>query len=472
MSTSITIPVWLLLILGLFALWSVLDRLLIPSVRWYLRRRVNLVINEVNERLSIGIQSFQLTKRQVLIDRLVYDPKVIEAVDARARETGVPRDVIIAEVQGHAREIVPAFNAYIYFRAGYWIAKRFAQLLYRVRIGVADQAAYDIIEKDAAVVFIMNHRSNMDYVLVAYLVAEQAAVSYAVGEWARIWPLQTLIRAMGAYFVRRNSGDALYRRVLERYVWMAIDAGVTQAAFPEGGLSRDGRLRPPKMGLIDYMVRNFDPEGRDVVFVPVGINYDRTLEDRSLLLSRDAPERRTSKSAAIATVLRFIARNIGQMLRGRWFRFGYACVNFGAPLSLKSYAREQQVDFRALDRTARASHVETLATRLFDEVGRVVPVLPVSLVATILLRHVGFGIDELALKGEAHALLGRLEGEGANVYIPRRDRDYAVQVGLRMLLLRHMAVEEDGLYRANEADLDALRYYANSIAHLLQDRSA
>jgi glycerol-3-phosphate O-acyltransferase len=469
-SASVAIPVWLFLVLGLLALWSVLDRLLIPSVRWYLRRRVNLVINEVNERLSIQIQSFQLTKRQVLIDRLIYDPKVIEAVDERARETGVPRDVIISEVQGYAREIVPAFNAYIYFRAGYWIAKRFAQLLYRVRIGAVDRAAYDLIDKDAAIVFIMNHRSNMDYVLVAYLVAEQAAVSYAVGEWARIWPLQALIRAMGAYFVRRNSGDALYRRVLERYVWMATDAGVTQAAFPEGGLSRDGRLRPPRMGLIDYMARNFDPDGRDVVFVPVGINYDRTLEDRTLLLDRDSDPRRRTKADVARTVFGFILRNVGQMLRGRWFRFGYACVNFGAPLSLKSFARERAVDFRTLDRDDRTSHVEVLVSRLMNEVGRVVPVLPVALVTTVLLRHVGMGIDELALKGEAHALLGRLEGEGANVYIPRRDRDYAVQVGLRMLVLRHLAIEEDGLYRANEAELDALNYYANSIAHLLEDR--
>ena len=41
--------------------------------------------------------------------------------------------------------------------------------------------------------------------------------------------------------------------------------------FPEGGLSRDGNLRAPKLGLLSYMVQGFDPEeGRDVVFIPVG----------------------------------------------------------------------------------------------------------------------------------------------------------------------------------------------------------
>ena len=112
------------------------------------------------------------------------------------------------------------------------------------------------------VVFVMNHRSNMDYVLVAFLAAERTTLSYAVGEWARIWPLQQLIRSMGAYFVRRNSNNPVYRRVLERYVHMATEAGVAQAMYPEGGLSRDGRLREPKLGLYDYMLKSFDPAGR------------------------------------------------------------------------------------------------------------------------------------------------------------------------------------------------------------------
>ena len=113
---------------------------------------------------------------------------------------------------------------------------------------------------------------------------------------------------MGAYFVRRGSGDALYRKVLSRYVHMAIEGGIIQAVFPEGGLSRDGRLRPPKLGLLDYMVRTFDPAGeRDVVFVPVGINYDRVLEDRTLLLESTRPREKPGKMAALRNTLGFIA---------------------------------------------------------------------------------------------------------------------------------------------------------------------
>src|SRR6478735_1158493 len=276
MSEPVSVPLWLFLAIVVFALWSLLDRLLIPSGRWFLRRRLNRLIDRVNRRLAVEIKPFQLTKRQVLIDRLVYDPQVVMAVNDHCRAATVPREVAMSEVRRYAREIVPTFNAYIYFRVGYSIARAVARFLYRVRLGFADERTMAGVPPGTTVVFVMNHRSNMDYVLVAFLAAERVALSYAVGEWARIWPLQQLIRSMGAYFVRRNSGDPLYRMVLQRYVQMAIEAGVPQAVYPEGGLSTDGRLRPPRLGLLDYMLKSFDPKAeRDIVFIPVGINYDR-----------------------------------------------------------------------------------------------------------------------------------------------------------------------------------------------------
>ena len=36
-------------------------------------------------------------------------------------------------------------------------------------------------------IFVINHRSNMDYVLVTYVAATSSALSYAVGEWAKVW---------------------------------------------------------------------------------------------------------------------------------------------------------------------------------------------------------------------------------------------------------------------------------------------
>ncbi|MFY9551312.1 MAG: 1-acyl-sn-glycerol-3-phosphate acyltransferase [Thermoanaerobaculia bacterium] len=467
MRDGVTLPLWLAIVLALLAAWAALDRLLIPSLRFLLRRRVNRVVEDLNTRLKIRIQPFKLTKREVLIDRLLYDPQVQQAAEAYARERDMPRDVAMGEVRRYAREIVPAFNAYVYFRFGYWLARGLARSLYRVRLGYSDEAGLAAIAPDATVVFLINHRSNMDYILVSYLAAEKAALSYAVGEWARIWPLQALIRAMGAYFVRRNSKDPLYRKVLERYVAMATQAGVTQAVFPEGGLSRDGRLRPPKLGILDYMLRGFDPSGpRDIAFVPVGINYDRIFEDRSFLAALSPAAPRTGTGEALTNTARFVGRNVWLRARNKWHRFGYACVNFGSPVSLSSYLSRRGLDFRALPREEHSRRLEDLARELMAEVARVIPVVPASLVATVFVREPDRAWSELELKGEVLRLMNDLDRRGAHVYLPRGDQDYAITVGLRMLTLRRLVEDSGGLYRARREELPLLSYYASSIAHL------
>jgi glycerol-3-phosphate O-acyltransferase len=474
MTRAVSLPLWMALLLVLLAAWAALDRLLVPSVRWYLRRRVQRVIDELNTRLKLEIPSFQRTRRRVLIDRLVFDPKVVEAVDVQAREAGIPRAVLAGKVERYAREIVPAFNAYFYFRIGYWLSKRVARLLYRVRLGFSDEAGLAGVSPGSTVVFLMNHRSNMDYILVAYLAADRTALSYAVGEWARVWPLQTLIRSTGAYFVRRSSGDPLYRRVLERYIHMATAAGVPQAVYPEGGLSRDGRLRPPKLGILDYMLRSFDPRhgDRDLVFIPVGINYDRVLEDRTLLLdiatSAPAGAVKPGPVRAAWTTLRFTLRNLSLMVRSRWYRFGYACVSFGSPISMRRHLNDQGLDLRTLSREERTVHLERLGAELMRAIGAVIPALPVPLVATVLVEA-GEPLSELELNARALRLMEGLEAAGAHVYIPRRDQGYAIEAGLRMLTLRHLVEERDGLYSARPEEMHVLRYYANSIAHLVPE---
>lgn len=467
MNEMVTLPLWLFLILAFFAGWAVLVLLLTPGIRWLFRRRINVFIGQINTRLHVELPSFKLTRRQVLIDRLFHDPAVQAAASAHASKTGESLRNTWHRVDRYAREIVPSFNAYIYFRIGYTVARTVARALYRVRIGYVDEAALAQVAPKSAIVFVINHRSNMDYVLAAFLAAERTALSYAVGEWARIWPLQQLIRAMGAYFVRRNSGDPLYRVVLARYVQMATMAGVTQAVFPEGGLTADGRLRAPKFGLLDYMLKGFDANGeRDLVFIPVGINYDRVLEDRSQLLKLSPQAPRPGRWRGIVVGAGFFLRNLLLMLCGRWHRFGYACVNFGTPLSMRTYVRERGLHFPALDETARRAQVSLFATRIMDAIGRVIPVLPVALVADILVRDPARALSELELKAAAHARMRELEAAGAHLYIPRQDQDYAFDVGLRMLTLRRLVLEEDGLFRAAPDQLDALLYYANSIAHL------
>jgi glycerol-3-phosphate O-acyltransferase len=463
----ITVPLWVAIVVGLLAAWSFLSRLLLPSVRWVWSRRINRLSARINRTLALKIPPIAMTKREVLIDRLVYDPRVMREVALYCEREGVPHAVALRKVEEYAREIVPAFSAYVYFRIGTALAKRLASLLYRVRLGHADFRGLRNVAEGASVVFVMNHRSNMDYMLVAHLISRRVAVSYAVGEWAKVWPLQQIIRAMGAYFVRRNSGDALYRRVLECYVRMAVEGGAVQAIFPEGKLSRDGTLGKPKIGLFDYMIRHFDPAGeRDIVFVPVALNYDRVLEDRTLLLDVDGKDERRSGLAAMHQTMLFLLSQVQLRLRRKWYRFGYACANFGSPISLREYLARAGWRPQDLDAEERGRKVIALATELMQCVGRLVPVLPVSVICKLFVDDPQAALTEEEISTAVQRLHRQYESLGAHVYVPRGEAEYSVLVGLRMLRLRRFVIEESGRYRLNPQNEAAVRYYANAISHL------
>ncbi len=455
MGGTIEIPIWLAVLAGLFALVAVLDKLLLPSVRWYFHKRFNRAVERLNTKLQLKIEPFKLTRRKVLIDRLSHDPVIMEAIAKEAADSGTPPEVLAEKAHKYAREIVPHFSAFAYFGFAAKAARWLSQSLYRVRVGTLDEAGMAKVGPDSTVVFVMNHRSNMDYVLVTYLAAERSALSYAVGEWARVWPLQGFIRSMGAYFIRRKSRNSLYRCVLARYVQMATEGGVAQAIFPEGGLSRTGKLGEAKLGLLSYIVKGFNADGaRDVVFVPVGLNYDRVLEDRVLLAARG--EGKPKFSSGPMAVLRFIRHQIWLRITGKYHRFGYACVSFGSPVSLKGYL--------AAHEGALEEQIAALGANLMEDIGRVVPVLPVSLIASIMLE--AGSLSKIGVKGAAHRRLKGYAARGVYSHIPREDEDYAVDVGLRMLEMRHILSEDDGVYTVVDENREVLEYYANAIAHL------
>lgn len=467
MSGTVTIPFWLLLSIVALAAFAVVTHLLVPALRWLFRRRVERVIQEVNARLQVELSPFSLTRRDVLVDRVVHDPEVVELIERAAAEQDVSRGEVQARVREYAREIVPAFNAYFYFRLGYAVARRFVRALYRVRLGYQDETVARV-SSDQSVIFFMNHRSNIDYLLVTYLAANNTALSFGVGEWARAWPFQQIMRIAGAYFVRRDSGDPLYRRVLERYVQMATAARVPHAIFPEGGLTRDGAMQTPKLGLLDYLTKTFDPAGaHDIVFVPIAVNYDRVPEEHNLVTGRDKVMKERGGAFVLKSSLAFLGQVMLDKLMGRRHPLGYAVANFGTPVSLRDWLAERKVDLRALPKAKRFKAVAALADDLKRKVEAVMPVLPVSLIATIFTAELNKPLSEREVERRVRRMIPELQGVGAHVYIPHTGVTAAIGDALAMLTRRKIVLRDaDGGHRANPKELAILQRHAASVAHL------
>lgn len=456
MTRMVELPLWALVLILAFAAVTFASHFLFPSVRWFFRKRAERAVAELNKRLTRPIEPFKLARRHDMIQRLIYDPEVAKAIAEHARTEGVPEEVGFETARRYAREIVPRFSTSAYFGFAIRLAKLISRGFYRVRLGAFDDAGLETVDPKATVIFVMNHRSNMDYVLVTWLAAERSHLSYAVGEWAQSWPLSALIRAMGAYFIRRRSKNALYRRVLARYVQIATAEGTTQAIFPEGGLSLNGAVGVPRMGLLSYIVEGFQPaSGRDVVFIPVALNYDRVIEDRVLVAADISGERKFRMRWRDAA--RHVGKHLWQRVSGKFHRFGYASVSFGKPLSL--------AEFLAQNPGVAEAPTGLLARTLMARIRAVVPVLPVPVVAAVLQEQERRTRAEIAARFAE--LVDDMASRGAHVHMPRGDLDYAVEVGLRLLELRQIiAADTDGRYRVNAPDRPLLTFYANSIAHL------
>ena len=83
MGNTVAIPLWVALPLGLLAAWAAYDKLLMPAINWFVAGQANRVIDELGERLRIGVRPFQRTRRQILIHRLLGDPRVLHARQAK-----------------------------------------------------------------------------------------------------------------------------------------------------------------------------------------------------------------------------------------------------------------------------------------------------------------------------------------------------------------------------------------------------
>jgi len=452
MTRTIALPLWLLILILLFAGVTFASHFLFPSVRWFFRKRMERAVTRLNARLKRPIEPFKLARRHDTIQRLIYDPAVTRAVAEQARAEGIPENVAFERARAYAREIVPGFSSAAYFGVGIRIARWLSRALYRVRLDETDLAALDRLDPGAAVVFVMNHRSNMDYVLVTWLVSEASALAYAVGEWARVWPLSAVIRAMGAYFIRRRDRSPLYRRVLARYVQMATAGGVTQAIFPEGRLTLDGRMGAPRLGLLSYIVEDAGRIGRDVIFVPVALNYDRVFEDRFLVKAARTGVRRFRPP--LGMVLGGVLAHLWRRGTGRFQGFGTAKVSLGAPLSLAAFLA-----------AGPGQPTEALAAELMARVRGAVPVLPVPLVARRLLMAAP--LTRAALEAEVAADLARLAARG--VAPPGRGPERIVADGLALLAERGLVAQGPDGVAPREGARDLLAFYAGSIAHHFED---
>ncbi|MEO8138363.1 MAG: 1-acyl-sn-glycerol-3-phosphate acyltransferase [Gemmatimonadota bacterium] len=459
---------WLVTV-GVFLLSAIVSVAVLLGTRAVLRHRLRRWARNALRQFQARTDRYKLVERDRIREALLQDPQILAAIAQYAEAHGTAESQVRIRVNQYVDEIVPFFNVLSYYRFGYNLSRLLINLLYKSTIEYRDQEALDRIPRRDVVVYLMNHRSNADYVVVAYVLARVVSISYAVGEWARTWPLEFVFKSFGSYFIRRQFREPLYHSVLERYVQLITRNGVTQGIFPEGGLSRDGALRPVKIGLLDYIVRTIDDPAfdRDIWLVPVGINYDRVLEDRSLIRERIVGGRRPSRLTQLGNVLSYLGWNTLRLFTGQLKRYGRVAIAFGTPISVRAALGEQPAGILALPKPERLPHIQRLAEAALERIGAVIPVTPVPLASAALLSFGASVVPLPRLLERLDDIRDRLGDRSARVVRTELPVSEVWDRAWLMFSMRRLVMASGNDLVILPSARPLLEYYANSIRHLL-----
>jgi len=446
--------------------------ILATAIILIVRARASRIALRAVRRSGARIDRFKLTRRSFIRATLLADPAIAEAVSAHANEFGVTEEQTWKRVESYIDEIVPFFNILTYYKFGLVVSRALLNFFYKVSAEYAGKESQ--LPKDSIVIYLMNHRSNADYVLVGYVLSGQVAISYAVGEWARAFPLEYIFKSFGAYFIRRKYREKLYHTVLEQYVQLITRNGVTQGIFLEGGLSRDGKLGKAKIGLLDYVIGVArDRQLTDRLYVvPVAVNYDRVLEDRSLLRELDAREGRARPPLLVqlGEVARYVWWNVARLVSRRWKRYGRAAVVIGEPIPLGPWLRDQHKathDFFSVDRAQRLERVQSLADSVLGAIAQIIPVTPVPLACAAIQSFDGDFIPHDQLIKRMREMRDVLHELNARVIHRDGTVEEIFDRAWKMLSMRRILVRSGSGYSVLPANRPLVSYYANSIGHLL-----
>jgi glycerol-3-phosphate O-acyltransferase len=324
-----------------------------------------------------------LLPREVIAERVFEGPEVQARIAQVAREHGVAERRVWREARGYFREMSANFNGLSFAI----LEVAFREVWRRAFSGLEVRGLERVIEciKENPVVLVPCHRSHFDYLVLSYIFREHflSPPHIAAGINLSFWPVSSLLRGGGAFFIRRSFDDnELYKLVFHRYLTTLISQGYTLEFFIEGGRSRTGKILTPKLGMLGGIVRAFlQGARRDLYLVPVSIHYGRIAEESAYNAElAGAPKQRESFSALLK------ARSVLKQ------RHGTVYVSFAEPLSLRDTLGDRLIRFtRDADepevQEEQRRFVQKLGFRILREVNEAAVVGATSLSATVLLSH-------------------------------------------------------------------------------------
>ncbi len=274
------------------------------------------------------------------------------------------------------------------------------------------------------------------------------------------WPLGALWRRNGMVFIRRGGDDPVYRCTLRYWLAHLVTQRRPLQWFIEGTRSRTGKLGPPRLGLLAYLVDAWREGGLDDLWLlPVAVTYDQLQE-----VTEYAGEARGAGKTAesLGWLLKFVRSQRG--------RLGNVYVRFGEPLSLRGTFGSPEA-FAALTPPERRLTLQKLAFEASLRINAATPVTGAALVALALLGARGRALTVGQVRAAVRGYLDFVERRGLpttpTAALGGAD---AVRFVLESLVAQGVAHAHEGgreaVYGIAPEQHLAAAYYRNATAHV------
>jgi glycerol-3-phosphate O-acyltransferase len=424
----------------------------------FIRRQGALAVERAKRTASGRYKLPRLVPEEVQVSR-----SFTAGISRLAEQTGRRDDEVTDLAAGYLHEMAAAHS-----RVAIDLFERFGRLLLRAYTVEVDENRLETLRalnRSHTLVFLPNHRSYLDpFVVRSTLLSHSFPANHAfAGNNMAWWPMGGWVRRTGNIILRRSIGDDLvYKSVLREYLGYLIRKRLNLEWYIEGGRTRTGKLRPPKFGLLTYLIDAFEQidDGPDVYLVPMSIVYDGLPEVSALTAEQRGAAKKTETISWLLNYPRATGRG-----------FGKVHIGIGEPLSLRDALGPGQTEPNG---KARRHSVQKVAFEVSHRINGATPVTSTALVTLALL-----GVDDRALTlPEIEAVVAPVVG-----YFERRrlpvTRDLARPGELRHTL--DWLTDNDVVIRFDEGlepvwgispdrHLDAA-FYRNSIVHMLLDRA-
>jgi len=403
-------------------------------------------------------------RAQVIINILVSD-NVKGAIEKEAKSKAIPTKKAKNLATKYAKEIASAYS----YKAVRFMESTLTHLWNKIYDGIVVKNSEMVrnLASTHEIIYVPSHRSHIDYLLLSYTLYHEGLVvpHIAAGINLNFWPVGSLLRRGGAFFLRRSfGGNKLYTSVFNEYIFQLMDRGIPLEFFPEGGRSRTGRLLPPKTGLLAMVIQSLLRGTRKpVVIVPVYIGYERMFEGKSYLNELRGAEKKKESFGQLLGIRKTLKQN-----------FGKVYLNFAQPIFLNKYLNEHQSDWEQYRGKVAAKpnwlslQVTHLSELIMQRINAAATINAISLVALVLLSTERMAIGKKELEQQLDLLLDLIKFApySDNIQIPDDSGKALIEQAESLGVIFNVPNPMGDIITTDEQTAMLLTYYRNNILHV------